>query len=130
MAASARLFRRCARLAGTTLLILALGGAQARCELGSKKPTRRAQPARAAQSAPDRTGSIARTAMGPAVPKPATPEPADGVLTPIYLPSAPRSRMLACGEAWHVMKMNGTAGDDSWREFAFKCLAARDAPAR
>lgn len=114
------------------LVVLALGGATAaHGEVAAKKP-RRSQPARAAQAAPDRTGSIAR-AMQHAPDEAEQPgrEAADdgAALTPVFLPATSRSRMLACGEHWHAMKMKGTTGDDCWRDFALKCLTAKDAPA-
>ena len=100
----------------------------------SAKTPHHSQPARTGQAAPDRTGSLARASLprtpsqppGAAIPAPA--EADDALLVPTTLPAAPRSRMVACGETWQAMKMNGTTGDDSWREFAMKCLVAKDAP--
>ncbi len=36
--------------------------------------------------------------------------------------------MRECGEKWQAMKMSGTAGDEIWRAFATKCLAAANGP--
>ena len=106
-------------------------------EEGPAKKAHRSQPARTAQAAPDRTGSIERNApMRPAavasapITAPAVPSDSDdGALVPVTLPNVPRSRMVSCGETWRTMKMNGATGDDSWRDFALKCLVAKDASA-
>lgn len=97
------------------------------------KKSHRSQPAHTGQAAPDRTGSIAKAAParpspGPGAPAAVPMQPAEeGPLVPVLLPNVPRSRMIACGETWRAMKMNGTTGDDSWRDFAMKCLVAREA---
>ena len=35
--------------------------------------------------------------------------------------------MHECGMTWQGKKMSGEAGDETWREFATVCLAAKDA---
>jgi hypothetical protein len=90
-------------------------------------PLRHSHPASAAQSAPDMTGSVRppqSAAMGGAAGEPpaTAPAPVD-VLTPFYLPDVSRRRMHACGEAWRERKLAGEAGDDTWRDFATRCLA-------
>jgi hypothetical protein len=84
----------------------------------ARKP-RRSQPVLPSKAAPDRTATI---------PGPAAPAPEDETLPkPFNLPSAPRSRMKTCGERWQSIKMAGQAADETWREFATKCLAEKDA---
>lgn len=126
-AAPAGRFLLCAIVA-----IALLGGPAAGREEGSGRKGHRSQPARTGQAAPDRTGSIT-----PAAPRPPeqSPPPVDastdadrGPFVPILLPNAPRSRMIACGEAWRARKLAGTTGDDSWRDFAMVCLTAKEAP--
>ena len=74
-----------------------------------------------ARSAPDTTGSISPNMQPPAA-------DADVLPPPFTLPKASRDRMRACGHKWESMKEAGTTGDDIWRDFATKCLAAADDP--
>ena len=36
--------------------------------------------------------------------------------------------MRDCGMKWQAMKMSGEAGDDIWRAYASRCLAAANGP--
>ena len=81
----------------------------------------RSVPATVARSAPDTTGSISPNMQPPAA-------GADVLPPPFTLPKASRARMRACGHKWESMKEAGTTGDDIWRDFATKCLAAVDDP--
>ncbi len=118
---------RCAAGLTGALLILtpSPGFAPLAAETAGKKVTHRSQPAHAAQSAPDRTGSLAKPQTGTAEnPSVAVAVEHDTVPEPVYLPDVPRTRMRACGEIWREKKMTGDVGDGDWRDFAFKCLAA------
>lgn len=69
---------------------------------------------------------------GPGIKPPQAP-PSDqaddqGLLVPFVLPTATRARMHDCGRKWQSMKMSGDAGDEIWRDFAKKCLAAKSGP--
>ena len=139
---TARAIGQRASQAGCALLLMAgfvesgltARGASAHEDSSTKK--HRSQPARTAQTAPDRTGSIAKAILPrppseTTVPVSASPVPDrsdEGPFVPVLLPTVPRGRMIACGEAWRSMKMQGTTGDDSWRDFALTCLVAKDAP--
>ena len=81
----------------------------------------RSVPATVARSAPDTTGAI------PAAVQPPSAE-TDVLPPPFTLPKASRARMRACGHQWESMKRAGATGDDIWRDFATKCLAAKDDP--
>ncbi len=85
-----------------------------------KRGAHRGQPS---QTAPDRTGSIARApnTFGPPAPLVAEDETS---LVLYYLPDAPRSRVRACGERWRAKRLAGETGDENWRDFAAKCLVA------
>ena len=92
------------------------------CDLGGHaaaqqtRRLRRSQPVSPAHAAPDMTATI-----------PAPKLPDDETLpTPFNLPVAPRARMRACGEKWQAIKMSGLAADQTWRDFATKCLAQAD----
>ena len=91
---------------------------------GHKASSHRSVPATVTRSAPDITGAIA--------PAKGQPQPAavdDGVLPPPFtLPKASRNRMRACGHKWESLKEAGATGDDIWRDFASKCLAAKADP--
>lgn len=73
------------------------------------------------------TGGIRPKAPEMAVPDPAAkdigPLPA-----PFHLPTASRQRMRDCGLKWQAMKESGEAGEDIWRDFATRCLAASSGP--
>ena len=101
-------------------VVIAHGSAPADT-LNHKAQPRRSVPATVDHAAPDTTGAI---------PNVAQPSTADaGVLPPPFtLPKAPRARMRACGHKWEAMKQVGATGDDIWRDFATKCLAAKDDP--
>ena len=82
---------------------------------------RRSVPATVARSAPDTTGAIPTAIQPP-------PTDTDVLPPPFTLPKASRARMRACGHQWEAMKQAGATGDDIWRDFATKCLAAKDDP--
>ncbi len=69
------------------------------------------------------------TATIPApIPQPFIAVDKDGNYPQFHLPIASRARMKACGLTWQDMKLEGKAADDTWREFATRCLAANDGP--
>ena len=83
----------------------------------------RSVPATTARSSPDTTGAI------PAKVKAPLPPLDDATLPPPFtLPKASRAHMRACGHKWESMKEAGETGDDIWRDFAVKCLAAGSDP--
>ena len=47
---------------------------------------------------------------------------------PFRLPTASRQRMRDCGLKWQTMKTSGEVGEEIWRDFATRCLAAADSP--
>ena len=47
---------------------------------------------------------------------------------PFHLPQASRTRMRDCGLKWQAMKESGEAGEQIWRDFATRCLAAANGP--
>lgn len=53
---------------------------------------------------------------------------ADTLPPPFRLPAASHARVRDCGRKWQAMKMSGEAGDDIWRDFATRCLAAASGP--
>lgn len=78
---------------------------------------------------PERPANIDTGA--PAVTAPISPAPTVTWLAPAAapargfrpLPAASRERMHACGLEWQKMKMDGTARDKTWRDFADVCLS-------
>ena len=91
----------------------------------SHKP-HRAQPAVSSRDTePVTTGAIA--AKPPAASASANDDD-ETLPTPFHFPAASRRRMRECGEKWQAMKMSGTVGDEIWRAFATKCLAAANGP--
>ena len=60
------------------------------------------------------------SALAPAAPPAPTANPVRAFRP---LPAAPRQRMHACGLEWQKMKMDGTARDKTWRDFADVCLS-------
>ena len=66
----------------------------------------------------------------PATRPPATAAKADNeqLPPPFHLPNASRARMRDCGLKWQAMKVSGEAGDDIWRDYATRCLAATNGP--
>ncbi len=113
--------RRSALNLAALLLLGALGIAAASiigwvepADAASKK-VRKSQPASAAHAAPDTTATIAAPKVDP--------DQNEALPVPFNLPQAPRTRMRACGERWQNIKLTGQAGDQTWREYATKCLA-------
>ncbi len=104
------------------LIVVATCGSALADSVSHKAQSRRSVPATVAHSAPDTTGAI------PANLQPSTAD-ANVLPSPFTLPKASRARMRACGRKWESMKQVGTTGDDIWRDFATKCLAAKDDPA-
>ena len=112
--------------ASATLAVaaLALSGEVASAAPAAHKPVpRRSVPATPARSAPDITATIPSRAASPA-----GAADDETLPPPVQLPKASRARMRACGETWEGMKRSGQAGDDIWRDFAMKCLAAKEPP--
>ena len=107
--------------------VAAHGAAQA----DAARKTHRSVPASVAHSAPDTTGAIPTTVQpGSPTTQPSPPAVDDAPLPPPFtLPKVARARMRACGHAWEARKQAGTTGDDIWRDFATKCLVAKDDPA-
>ena len=52
----------------------------------------------------------------------------DALPPPFHLPTASRQRMRDCGLKWQAMKTSGEVGEDIWRDFATRCLAAASGP--
>ena len=119
-----RLPRVMASVAAACALAAGLGHAALAQGAATRKAGQRGLPA---QTAPDRTGSVARTQDQFGPPAPLVAED-DAALAFYYLPNAPRTKVRACGETWRAKKMAGEAGDESWRDFAAKCLVAAEAP--
>ncbi len=69
-------------------------------------------------------GAVAPVPTPPVAPAPdaAAPSPPPPPEGPHPLPAASRERMHACGAEWQKMKMEGTARDKTWRDFAEICL--------
>ena len=121
-----RLTLACVTTSATLAIIaLASSGGVASADPAAHKPTpRRSVPATPARSAPDMTATIPSRTVPPGGAAEDEPLP-----PPVQLPKASRARMRACGETWEGMKQSGQAGDDIWRDFATKCLAAKGPPA-
>lgn len=78
------------------------------------------------QTAPDTTGTVLPR-NGAASGAPAPSQADEEALPPLFnLPDATRTRMRRCGEKWRAIKMAGDAGEEIWRDFATKCLAAKN----
>lgn len=87
----------------------------------ARRSKRKSQPTTVTRTAPDITATIPQSK-----PPAARTDADDAPLKPFFLPAAPRSRMRACGLKWQGVKMSGRAGDETWRDFATKCLAERE----
>ncbi len=78
----------------------------------------------------DTSSTAAIPSRGPQ--QPSVPDPTakdDDVLPPsFHLPTASRQRMRDCGLQWQGMKTSGEAGEQIWRDFATRCLAAASGP--
>ena len=61
------------------------------------------------------------------IPDPTAPDN-DALPPPFHLPTASRERMRDCGLKWQAMKASGEAGEEIWRDFATRCLAAASGP--
>jgi hypothetical protein len=109
--------RRRAAIGSALLVLCGVFAATGSVHGEPRKSQHRSNPASKVHTAPDVTGTIAPSATK----VPASPPVAD-VLTPYYLPAAPRPVMRACGEKWQRMKMAGEVADLTWRDFATKCL--------
>jgi hypothetical protein len=79
---------------------------------------------------PERPSDITPGTPSIAAPVPAPPAPeappaptANPVRAFRPLPAASRQQMHACGLEWQKMKMDGTARDKTWRDFADVCLS-------
>lgn len=68
------------------------------------------------------TGSIGKPETGSKAVDAADVTKNEALPPPFRLPTATRARMRECGENWQAKKMAGTAGSDTWREYAMACL--------
>ena len=99
--------------------------------LATAHKPRRVPPAPTSQEvAPDITAAIVKRPIARPSDPPAAPAKADDITlpAPFHLPVASRGRVRHCGLKWQAMKMSGEAGDDIWRDFATRCLAAANGP--
>lgn len=107
---------------GRTFLILLTISSLAAGMPASAEPQHRGhktQPPSRQKSAPDITATIP-------VPPPQTDD--ETLPAPFNFPPSSRARMHACGQKWQAVKMSGTAADQTWREFATRCLTQPDEP--
>jgi hypothetical protein len=87
----------------------------------ARRQMRKSQPVPVNRAAPDMTATI------PSDTRPPVPDD-ESIPKPFNFPIVPRARVRTCGEKWQVIKMSGRAGDQTWRDFATKCLVENNSP--
>lgn len=112
-----------ARASRRLIILIAMGALTlGRADVGSAQTQHhghKTQPVARQKTAPDVTATI---------PAPA-PQADDETLPPPFnFPPTTRTRMHACGQKWQTVKMSGLAADQTWREFATRCLTQPDEP--
>lgn len=104
--------------------------ADVHAEGATRKGEARRQVAPAPQSIPPDKEDAAAAAKAPRGPAAGLPNDAadEDTPPPFNLPAASRKRVRECSDKWQSMKMSDEVGDGIWRDFATRCLAAKNGP--